>query len=353
MGGEPFGGAFVGRRILLTGESGFAGSWAARWLSLLGADVLGLSRGASTPPVPRPERLSRQIGDIEDADRVAAVVHDYAPHLVLHMAGQTLVSRGYAAPAQTFRSNLLGTLDVLDAALHCPHTQGTVLLGTPAADGMLGPYAASKQALTALAMGYTHPLTQHGVRDRPLRIAVVHPGVLVGGDWAEGRLVPDLVRAVSSGQPVRLRQPESVRPWQHVLDGLSGVLAVGARLLTSAPAELIYTIGWPEPQPAVTARQLTAALLAGLEVPNWPVQPEGDGADDRLQLDCATAARDLGWSPTWDFTGYTSACAAWYRTALDDPGSLAALTDAQIGDFVRDARMRPTAWATGAAGAAG
>lgn len=344
MSGEPFGGGYAGRRILVTGHTGFVGSWAVRWLRQLGAEVAGYSRGRSRPPVPPPE-LTTLAGDIQDPDRTAAVVREYAPQLVLHLAGETLVSRGFAAPAETFRNNLLGAVSVLDAALHCPTTEGVLLLGTPAAGaGPAGPYAASKRAVEAVATGYAHARTQQPVRDRPVQVAVIRPGVMVGGDWAADRLVPDAVRAVRAGQPVPLRQPDAVRPWQHVLDGLSGVLAAGQQILSGTLPRLYYDLGRPEPASAEPAADLVAALLAGLGVPDWPVVA-GPGGGDRLVQDCAAATEDLGWRPAWDLPALAAATGRWYQAAGADPAAVAAITDAQIEQFLAAARQRPVPWA--------
>lgn len=357
MTGPPFGGDYAGRRILVTGHTGFVGAWAVRWLLRLGAEVVGYSRGRAAAPVPPPAGLTHRTGTVEDADLLRSVIGEHAPHLVLHLAGETLVSRGFAAPAVTFRSNLLGTVGVLDAALHCPQTAGVLLLGTPASGatvtGPLGPYAASKQAVEAVAAGYAHPQTQARVRDRPLRVGVVRPGVMVGGDWADGRLVPDIVRAVRAGQPVVLRHPYAVRPWQHVLDGLSGVLTIGWHAMRGDLPRLGYDLGRPDPVRVEAAHELVAALLSGLGVPDWPIETGSRDAVDRLELGCAAAADDLGWLPTWDLARTVASTARWYRAALDDPASIGAVTDAQIDTFVECARGQALPWAAGGARRAG
>jgi CDP-glucose 4,6-dehydratase len=347
----PFAGAYAGLRVLVTGHTGFVGAWAVRWLSLLGAEVVGFSRGRAAAPVAPPTDLDHAAGDIEDPERVQAVIHTRAPHLVLHLAGQTLVSRGFAAPAQTFRANLLGSVNVLDAALSCPDVEGVLLLGTPAGGGAvtgpLGPYAASKQVVQAVAAGYAHPATQRGFRERPLRVSVVRPGVMIGGDWAADRLVPEVVRAVAAGRPVSLNSPGAARPWQHVLDGLSGILALGRHILSGGRPRLSYDFGRPGSGPAETTRELVTALLAGLGVPDWPVECATGQEGDRLWLGCAGATEDLGWVPVWPLAETAAATATWYRHALDDPGSTGVRCDAQIRSYVSDARAGRVRWAVG------
>lgn len=351
MSGEPFGGAYAGSRVLVTGDTGFVGSWAVRWLHRLGAEVVGYSRGRSSAPVPPPAEVVHRSGDILDLDRLGSVIDEYSPQLVLHLAGETLVSRGFAAPAATFRSNLLGSVGVLDAALRCHRTEGVLLLGTPASGravtGPIGPYAASKQAVEAIAAGYAHPLTQRPVRDRQLRVVIVRPGVMVGGDWAQGRLVPDVARAVRAGEPVALRHPNAVRPWQHVLDGLSGLLTVGWQVLRAGVPGLSYDFGHPDAARGVPAHRLVAAVLTGLGVPEWPVERGADGSQDRLLLGCAAATDELGWLPTWDLPTTAAATAQWYRRAWDDPGSTGSTADEQIEAFVGRARTRRLGWALG------
>lgn len=352
MSSEPFGAAYADARVLVTGDTGFVGSWAVRWLHRLGAEVIGYSRGRSEAPVPPPRAVVHRSGYIEDSNRLRAVFHEYPPDLVLHLAGETLVSRGFQAPAATLRSNLLGCISVLDAALHCDRTLGVVLAGTPASasatTGPVGPYAASKQAVEAVAAGFAHPMTQRPVRDRELQVVVARPGVMVGGDWADGRLVPDVVRAVRAGAQVSLRHPDAVRPWQHVLDGLSGMLTVGWRILRGGVPRLSYDFGRPDPASAEPAHRLVAALLAELGRASWPVEYGTGDSPDRLLLGCATASDELGWVPTWDLSATTAATAQWYRRLWQAPGSSGSITDEQIESFVGCAKSGRPGWAVGA-----
>jgi CDP-glucose 4,6-dehydratase len=352
MSGQPFGGTYAGRRVLVTGDTGFVGSWTVRWLHRLGAEVIGYSRGRSAAPVPPPAAVVHRSGDIQDLDRVRSVLDECTPDLVMHLAGETLVSRGFEAPAATFRSNVLGGIGVLDAALHSRRTSGVLLVGTPASGvavtGPVGPYAASKQAVEAIAAGYAHPMTQRPARDRELRVVVVRPGVMVGGDWAQGRLVPDVVEAVRADRPVLLRHPHAVRPWQHVLDGISGLLTVGWHVLAGGASRLSYDLGHPDPAGAAPAHRLVAALLGALGVPDWPVECGTDGSPDRLLLGCAAATDELGWLPTWDLAATAAATAQWYRRAWEGPAAAGAITDQQLETFVERARAGRVRWAAGA-----
>src|ERR1700730_13823093 len=238
---DIFSDVYASRRVMVTGHTGFLGCWAVRWLAALGAEVAGYSRGQREAGVLQGAPVRAFEGDIADAQRLAAAMAAFQPEIILHLAGSTVVAAGYRAPAVTFTSNVAGTVAVLDAATRQASVRCVVVTGTPAAtrlgnDLELGPYAASKLAVEACVAAYAHRLTQQAAgRPEPLRIGLARPGVMIGGGWAGGPLVAgrrreDFVRAVRDGHPVTLAAPGAVRPWQHVLDGVSGALTLAARL---------------------------------------------------------------------------------------------------------------------------
>jgi CDP-glucose 4,6-dehydratase len=345
---ELFGGVYARRRVLVTGHTGFLGSWAVRWLRLLGAEAAGYSRGQRTAAAPLSAgpaswAMREFTGDIADAGRVAAAMSAFRPEIVLHLAGSTVVAAGFRSPAETFRSNVAGTAAVLDAATRQESVRCVVVTGTPAVmqldDNLqLGPYAASKLAAEACAAAYAHIRTQQATgRAEPLRIGLARPGVMIGGDWAEGRVLADVVKSIEKEQPVTLAAPEAVRPWQHVLEGVSGALTLAARLWAEPVPRRRYDFGCGQQAAGMSVYDVVDGFLAAYGLPGWPVHAAGGGAGDRVELGYAAALADLGWRPVWDLSRALTACAAWYLAAPAGPGALAATMDGQIAAYAADA----------------
>jgi CDP-glucose 4,6-dehydratase len=336
---DLFGNAYAGRRVMVTGHTGFLGTWAVRWLAALGADVAGYSRGqreADTSPGAAAHTFD---GNVADAARLAAAMATFQPEIILHLAGSTVVAAGYRAPATTFTSNVAGTVAVLDAATRQASVRCVVVTGTPAItrlgdDLELGPYAASKLAVEACVAGYAHRLTQQAAgRPEPLRIGVARPGVMIGGDWGEGRLLADVVRAVRDGQPVTLAAPCAVRPWQHVMDGISGVLTLAARLWAGPAPRRRYDFGCDARESGGSVHEVVSGFLAAYGLPRWPVRAAGDGPADRVELGYDAAWADLAWRPVWALPEALAASAQWYRAAVGDPAILAVAMDDLIATY--------------------
>jgi CDP-glucose 4,6-dehydratase len=292
-------GFWHGRRVLVTGHTGFKGAWLTLWLHALGAEVTGFS--GPPPTTPSLFELARvgglcadRRGDVRDADAVAGAAGD--AEVVFHLAAQPIVRAALEDPAGTFSTNVLGTAHVLgaarDAVVVCvtsdkcyapgpgPHREGDPLGGRD-------PYSASKAAQEHVAASYREAL---GVR-----VATARAGnVIGGGDWGRDRLLPDLIRARDSGTPVTLRHPDAVRPWQHVLDPLAGYLRLAERLADSADYADAWNFG---PPGAETVRWVVDQVCE-----RWPldvrVTPAGDGVEaPALRLDASKAREQLGWEP--------------------------------------------------------
>jgi CDP-glucose 4,6-dehydratase len=336
---------FAGRRVLVTGHTGAVGTWLTRWLAMLGADVMGFSRGRREPPVPPPPGVRAMAGDVTDRAALSRLLAGHRTEIVFHLAGQAVVADGFAAPLRTFTDNVLGTAAVLEAALHEPAVRAVVVVGTPA-DGAvrddlaLPPYAGSKGAAEAVAAGYGHPQTQRAAgRDVPLSIGVARPGVLIGGDWTPGRLLTDVVAAVRAGRPVAVHRGGSIRPWQHVLDGVHGILTLGRALLVAPPARRRYDFGCPPPHDAVTAMEVVTAFLAAYGCPQWTVEVGEQRAPDRVTLAGDAARAELGWWPVWPLDRTVEAAARWYH-AYGQPAALGAVTGALIQEYAEDTRVQ-------------
>lgn len=357
-----FGGTYAGRRVLVTGHTGFKGSWLALWLRQLGAEVHGLA----LPPEPGPNHLDaldldlpQSLVDLRDATAVRRVFAAFEPEVVFHLAAQPLVRRGYREPVETFATNVTGLVNLFEAVRSSASVRAVVNATTDKCylnrdtrrgyveDDALGghdPYSASKACAEIVSASYRASFLAG--RDPPVGLATARAGnVIGGGDWGEDRLVPDLVRAAIGGRAALIRQPGSTRPWQHVLEPLSGYLLLGARLLagdrTAADA---FNLG-PAAHDHLTVAEVVARMSA-----RWPaVRIERDARTHpheaaRLHLDCGRARDRLGWHPVWDAAVAVARTADWYRRWHAD-GTVASRDD--LARYCADARTAGLAWALG------
>ncbi len=343
---------FAGKRVLVTGHTGFKGSWLSLWLTQLGAEVHGLALIPDTTPALFDQlglagMVDHAIGDIRDAALVDARVRAVQPDLVFHLAAQPLVLESYADPLTTWQTNVMGTVHLMQALRDLGRPCAAVMITTDKVyqnrewhhpyrecDPLGGhdPYSASKAAMEIAVASWRDSFL---TADHPVRIATARAGnVIGGGDWAANRLVPDIMRALGAGHRVDLRNPDAVRPWQHVLEPLAGYLRLAERLAGAQGAQYAqsYNFG-PEPRDLRRVRDLVEAAL-GLWPGSWadmsrPDQPHEAGL---LSLSIEQARADLGFAPRWDFEQTIARTVEWYRGVAQgrDPR---ALTLAQIADF--------------------
>ena len=343
-----------GRRVLLTGHTGFKGGWLATWLLELGARVTGYALPPATTPAlfdlaGLAAKLDSRLGDVRDAGPVAEAVAAARPSVVFHLAAQPIVSRSYREPAATVTTNVTGTVNVLEAVRQSPGVEAVVVITSdkcyePLAaprglheDDRLGgadPYSASKAAAELVVKAYRQSFFASG---RPA-VATARAGkVIGGGDWAEDRIVPDAVRAFSCGQPLRVRRPAAVRPWQHVLEPLAGYLALAERL--AGPQGAAWAEAWnfgPRDADAVPVATLVALLAAQWDGARTEaaVTP-GELETEVLRLDWSKARDRLGWRPVLGLEEGVALTAAWYRTAAARPADAYELTAAQVRSYER------------------
>lgn len=319
---------FAGRRVLITGHTGFKGSWLSLWLTRLGARVTGFSDAIPTDPSHFANLkldLDDRRGDICDPAAIDAVIAETKPEILFHFAAQSLVRKAYTDPLQTYRTNVLGTLAVLAAARR--NGVGAVVVATTdkvyrndesgrryIEEDELGgsdPYSASKACVELMTQSYRESL----VPDGSMCIATVRAGnVIGGGDWAEDRLLPDLMRAAFGGEVAQIRNPDSTRPWQHVLDVLAGYLMIGAHLLTGDKhAAQAWNLG-PVSDASIRVRDLLDGVRT--QVPQLEIagQPDESSRHESglLQLDSGKAMTQLGWRPRWEGE-MIERTIAWYR----------------------------------------
>ena len=352
--------AYAGKRVLVTGHSGFKGAWLSLWLDRLGASVHGISLDLpSTPSMAELVDLDAVVRgarlDIRDAGALAAEVAAAAPEVVFHLAAQPLVRPSYDDPLGTFSANVMGVANLLDACRAVPSVWAVVIVtsdkcyqnnewcwGYRETDPMGGhdPYSASKGCAELVTQSFTKSFfapEQYG-RAHQVAVASARAGNAIGGgDFGVNRLIPDCIRAFSVDQAVQSRYPDSVRPWQHALECLSGYLTLGARLLDSGPA---FTGGWnfaplPDGKPWTVAKivEHVAAMWGSGSCEQEP----GDHPHEAkmLRLDCSKAVQELRWRPRWDVGTALAATVRWYLAWRDglSPEALRALTLEQIQEY--------------------
>ena len=322
-----------GRRIFLTGHTGFKGGWLALWLADMGAEVWGYA----LPPPQGPnffeicgvgERIAHsRLADIRDLGQLQQALADARPDCVIHMAAQSLVLDGYEDPVGTYATNVMGTVNLLEAARSVPQIAAIVSVTTDkcydnvdtdvpfAEDAPLGgadPYSSSKAAAELVSAAYRRSfLAREGVA-----LATARAGnVIGGGDWSANRLLPDFFRSLERDEELVVRSPEATRPWQHVLEPLSGYLNLAEALSTRpeavAPA---YNFG-PDEGDARPVRWIADHLADRVEGARWRAEPRDDQPHEAhcLRLDSSRAKRDLGWSPRWELEEAIDRTIDWHR----------------------------------------
>lgn len=348
--------AWSGRRVLLTGHTGFKGSWLAQWLGMLGAEV----HGFALPPVTSPDLYSLTDGaasfasstlaDIADTERLDECFNRCAPELVIHLAAQPLVRQSYLRPAQTWATNVMGSVNLLEAVRKSPEVRGVLIVTTDKcydnkewvwgyreneALGGHDPYSASKAGAELVAQSYRNSFFgQSGTL-----IATARAGnVIGGGDWSDDRLIPDATRAIARRQMLQVRNPLATRPWQHVLDCLSGYLLLAEHLLDGEQeAARAFNFG-PTPAGNLSVREVLDKFSRHWPAFNWELDPSAHTAPHEanyLYLDSSLAQHQLGWRPKWDIDTAIMKTADWYRMQMNGEKSALALMHDQILEYMQ------------------
>jgi len=340
-----------GRRVLLTGQTGFKGAWGALWLSRMGARVVGFALAPETEPslyqgAGVAADIDSHIGDLRDRDEVRRVVQAADPEIVLHMAAQAIVRRAFHDPVGTVASNVLGTVHLLDALRTAPSLRVVLVItsdkvyqnrdtGAPFREGdALGGneiYSASKAAVEFI----TEAMAQAHFAGR-VAVATARGGnVIGGGDYAEDRLVPDIVRAAARREPPVLRYPDAVRPWQHVLDCLCAYLVYAQALAADPTLPRALNVG-PQAQSALSVRDLAESILAALGADrSWRRDTASNPYEAKtLALDSTLLRTRLGWRDALPGAAAIAATAAWYR-AISNGETMRTRSLADIDLFMR------------------
>lgn len=320
-----------GKRVLLTGHTGFKGCWLALWLTRLGARVTGIALPPSTMPslyelTGIDGKVESYLCDIRDAKQTASIIRQSRPEVVFHLAAQALVRAGYSDPLNTYSSNLMGTVHVLDALRNLEGVKVAVMITTdkvyrptisayPYREtdplGGYDPYSASKAASEIVIDSYRSAFLQR----QGIAVASARAGnVIGGGDWSEDRLIPDAVRAWQSNIPLEIRRPDAVRPWQHVLEPLSGYLRLAEQLWLGRALAGAYNFG-PAPHEAATVRHVIQMAQAAYGQGHLRFGDGTHGPHEAgwLALETSTARQTLGHMPVWSLQMAVQYTMQWYR----------------------------------------
>jgi CDP-glucose 4,6-dehydratase len=348
-----------GRKVLLTGHTGFKGSWLSLWLQDLGAHLVGYSLPAPTEPnlfaQASVERGMISVrGDVRDLGGLQRAFQEHSPEIVLHLAAQSLVRRSYLEPVETFAANVMGTVNVLEAVRRCPSVKAVVIVTSdkcyeneeklePYREtdrlGGFDPYSNSKACAELVTDSYRRSFFA-GSNACSVGLGSARAGnVIGGGDWTEDQLLPDIIRSILAHKEVQIRSPHAIRPWQHVMEPLYGYLLLAQRLYHD-PAK--YSDAWnfgPEESDAVTVSDLLGRFgrLWGPGLSSRCDAGSHPHEAGLLRIDCAKAKAQLGWYPQWSLDRALETTAQWYK-AFQSGGDLAVLTLDQIRSYQKTLR---------------
>lgn len=368
-----FSGSYTGVRVLVTGDTGFKGAWLAFWLRKLGAEVHGLA----LPPIDDAslfsrsrlhEKIKHRDGDICDLAALEKAIADVRPRIIFHLAAQTLVLESYRSPVETMVTNVIGTAHLCDALRRYDAPCAVVVVtsdkcyenhewdyGYRENDAMGGgdPYSASKGAAELVTASWRHSFfPAQKVSTHNKVIASARAGNVIGpGDWAKDRIVPDAIRALSAGEPILVRNPRATRPWQHVLEPLSGYLWLGTQLMGARAVE--YAEGWnfgPRTANGRMVQELVDELIKGWKGGSWKLADESNPPPEAhlLRLVIDKAVTRLQWAPVWSFDETVRCTVDGYRLIKrfwNDPDSIQGVLEEQIMAYEKTAATMRLAWA--------
>ena len=339
-----------GKKVFITGHTGFTGGWASLWLKSIGATVYGYALEPNTKPnlfesLKLSGEIQSEFGDICNYEHLLGSLVNFQPDLILHLAAQPLVRRSYSEPLRTFLVNTQGTANVLEAARSVKSIKGVLCITTDKVydnkewswpyrenDPLGGkdPYSASKAAAEMVIQSYANSYPWFESKG-PVIASARGGNIIGGGDWSEDRLIPDFVRAVTNGSKLTLRFPDAIRPWQHVLALVHGYFVILSGLISSQPAQFAraWNLG-PHDRRQYSVREVLNLMSANWQEPKLDYMDNPLPEANALALDSSLARNQLNWLPTWDTNQLVSKTATWYREFYQSPEDAREITLAQI-----------------------
>ena len=346
---------YSGKRVFITGHSGFKGTWLVFLLKEIGADVKGYALEPENTPnhfdsLHLKDSIDNVIGDVRDLPALSKAIQDFKPEFVFHLAAQALVKKSYNNPVNTFDTNIMGSINLLEAVRKCDSIRSLIYItsdkcyenvewtwGYRENDKLGGhdPYSASKGAAELVFSAYAH---SYFLSRKNFGAATVRAGnVIGGGDWAADRIIPDCIRAIESNAPIRLRYPNATRPWQHVLEPINGYLLLGARLYSNPK---LFEGSWnfgPASSQIRTVEQVAKRIVQHIGKGTIEIESiiEKQYEANLLQLNCDKAEQLLGWSPRWDVEKTLTITAEWYKVFMSG-GNIELITKEQLYDYYKE-----------------
>ena len=344
---------WIGKRVFLTGHTGFKGSWISLWLSLLGAEVRGYAlRPSSSPSLFNEAKVGKvidsNIGDIRDQDALSESLIEFSPDILIHMAAQPLVRYSYDEPIETYEVNVIGTAKVLEVARNCDHLKAIINITTDKCyendgrvkgykedDPMGGydPYSSSKGCAELVTSAYRRSFLQ----EQGIGLASVRAGnVIGGGDWADDRLIPDILRSFEKNEPVVIRNPKATRPWQHVLEPLSGYLVLAQKMYNNQNK---YAEAWnfgPNEQDVKPVDWVLDKMISKWSDSSWKLDQNSNPYEAGfLKLDISKAKSKLDWKPVWELSYTLERIIDWHKAWLNNE-DMQAVCLAEIKEYIKD-----------------
>lgn len=359
-----FGNVYQGKTVLVTGHTGFKGSWLAYWLEQMGAKVIGYALDAPTSPNHiglLDLNITSVIGDICDQEKLLETFQHYQPDIVFHLAAQPLVRLSYDEPVQTYETNVMGTLKVLEACRKTDSVRAIVNITSDKAyenkewiwgyrenDPMGGydPYSSSKGCAELLVSSYRNSyfnLKDYGEKHHILLASCRAGNVIGGGDWAQDRLITDIMISVSENKKVKIRNPYATRPWQHVLEPLSGYLHVGQKLLEGKKE---FAEGWnfgPSDEGSISVEEVVKHIKTYWDKIDYELNIDQANPHEAnlLKLDCSKAHIQLKWNAVWDSQTTFDKTTSWYKSFYEEN---TVLTDKDLSSYIKDAQSKQIEW---------
>ena len=357
---------FSKKKIFVTGHTGFQGGWLSTWLTMLSADVYGFALKPNTEPsmfnaVKLEKKMISAIGDIRDFENLKNVIRKVEPEFIFHLAAQPLVRESYDKPLETFQTNVLGTCNILEIIREMDSVKACVIMTSDKCyknmewdyayrenDPMGGhdPYSASKGATEIVTSSYIDSFFKE--KKNRSRIATVRAGnVIGGGDWSKDRIIPDLIRKITSKQVLDVRNPNSIRPWQFVLEPISGMMLLASKMVKKEINSDSWNFG-----PNIFDSTITVKELVESAIDNWKSGKWKDSSDKKnlheaknLRLDSTKSNNILSWKPTYTFKDAIKSTIDWYKKFYQNEKDIPKFTEKQIQKYSESAKKLNIEWA--------